>query len=54
MKVSTDKMFLAIANRGYSMKELSEKTGISQVTIARMKAGKQEPRPQTLGKLLKR
>lgn len=45
------KLILAIANCGLSAAELSKESGVSQVTIARMKAGTQVPRPQTLGKV---
>lgn len=51
LKVDGNKLILAIANKGYSAVELSKESGVNQVTIARMKAGIQEPRPQTLGKI---
>lgn len=51
LKVDSDKLVIAIANCGYSAVRLSEKSGVNQVTIARIKAGTQQPRPQTLGKI---
>lgn len=51
MKLSVKKLKLLLANNVMTTEELSKKSEVSQVTIARMKAGTQEPRPQTLGKI---
>ena len=53
MKIDKMKIDIAIANKGYSAKELSEKCGVSQITIARLKAGTQEARPKTVSKIAK-
>lgn len=53
MKIDKMKIDIAIANKGYSAKELSEKCGVSQITIARLKRGVQEARPETIGKIAK-
>lgn len=51
--VNSQKLIIAIANAGYTATELSKVSGVSQVTLARFKAGTQKARPQTLGKLAK-
>ena len=51
--INRNKLLIAIANHGYSAIELSKKSGVSQVTIARFKAGTQKARPQTVYKLAK-
>ncbi len=53
MKIDKMKIDIAMANKGYSAKELSEKCGVSQITIARLKRGVQRARPDTLGKIAK-
>ncbi|NDO47916.1 helix-turn-helix transcriptional regulator [Lachnospiraceae bacterium MD335] len=53
MKIDKMKIDVAMANKGYSAKELSEKCGVSQITIARLKRGVQKARPETIGKLAK-
>lgn len=53
MKVNFQKLQLAMANKAYSAKELSEKCGVSQVTITRITRGVQDARPQTVGKIAK-
>lgn len=53
MKIDKMKIDVAMANKGYSAKELSEKCGVSQITIARLKRGVQKPRPETIGKIAK-
>lgn len=52
-EVNGKKLMLAIANSGYSAVELAKICGVSQVTIARFKAGTQKARPQTIGKIAK-
>lgn len=53
MKIDKIKIDVAMANMGYSAKELSEKCGVSQITIARLKKGVQKARPQTISKIAK-
>lgn len=51
MKLSVKKLNLLLANRVMSIEKLSKESEVSKVTLSRMKAGTQEPRPQTLGKI---
>lgn len=51
MKLSVKKLNLLLANRVMSIEKLSKESEVSKVTLSRMKAGAQEPRPQTLGKI---
>lgn len=53
MKIDKKKLDLAMAENCYSAEELSNLTGISTVTIARIKNGSQRPRPATIGKIAK-
>ena len=53
MKVNLQKVQIAMANQAFSSKELSEKCGVSQVTITRITKGVQAARPQTIGKIAK-
>lgn len=53
MKIDKIKIDVAMANKGYSAKELSERCGVSQITIARLKKGVQKARPQTISKIAK-
>ena len=53
MKVNLQKLQIAMANQAFSSKELSEKCGVSQVTITRITKGVQAARPQTIGKIAK-
>lgn len=53
MKIDKMKLDLAMANKQYLAKELSEKCGVSQVTITRITKGIQEARPETVGKIAK-
>ena len=53
MKIDKMKVDIAMANKGFSAKELSEKCGISQITITRLKKGVQTARPETVGKIAK-
>ncbi len=53
MKVDKHKIELAMANNCISAAKLAELTGISQVTIARIKSGNQIPRPKTIGVIAK-
>jgi len=49
MKIDKHKVDLAMANKCYSAEELAEITGISPITIARIRRGIQKPRPKTIG-----
>lgn len=51
--INKDKLMIAIANSGYSALELAKVCGVSQVTLARFKTGKQKARPQTISKIAK-
>ena len=51
LTVNSQKLIIAIANAGYTSTELAKVSGVSQVTLARFKAGTQKARPQTLGKI---
>ncbi len=51
MKIDITKLMLLIANKGLSSTELSKLSGISTVTLCRIKNGSQVARPQTLGKI---
>ena len=53
MKIDKMKLDLAMANKAYSAKELSQKCGVSQVTIVRITKGVQDARPGTVGKIAK-
>lgn len=53
MKIDKAKLYLAMANKAYSAKELSKICGVSQVTITRISSGKQIARPETIGKIAK-
>ena len=53
MKISKEKMDRLLSDKVMLIQQLSEVSEISTVTIARMRSGKQEPRPQTLGKICK-
>ncbi|WP_455505696.1 helix-turn-helix domain-containing protein [Gemmiger formicilis] len=53
MKINFQKLQIAMANKAYSAKELSDKCGVSQVTITRITKGIQDARPQTIGKIAK-
>lgn len=51
MKIDNKKITLLIANKGLSSTELSKLSGISTVTLCRIKNGSQIARPRTLGKI---
>lgn len=53
MNIDKNKLDLVMAKNCYSAEKLAAITGVSQVTIARLKRGVQNPRPQTIGKLAK-
>lgn len=51
MKLNKKKLDLAMTKNAYSAKELSQKCGVSQITIVRITKGVQEARPGTVGKI---
>lgn len=53
MKIAKFNLELAMANACVTAEELSKITGISSITIARIKNGVQEARPSTVGKIAK-
>lgn len=53
MKIDNKKLDLLMAEKCLTLEKLSKITGVSQVTIARMKNGSQKPRPITIGKIAK-
>jgi len=53
MRIDKKKLDLAMAENCFSAERLSSLTGISTVTIARIKNGSQKARPATIGKLAK-
>ena len=53
MIVSVDKLDRVMASKMLTLKQLSEKSGVSNVTIVRLKNGTQKPKPITVGKLAK-
>lgn len=53
MIIDTKKYNLLLANNSMSVKELSEMSGVAEVTLCRIKNGVQVARPQTLGKIAK-
>lgn len=53
MKLNAEKMNAAVGNACMTYKILSERTGISVCTLARIKNGHQNPRPATVGKIAK-
>lgn len=53
MKIDKMKLDLAMANMRCSAKNLSNRCGVSQVTITRITKGVQRARPETVGKIAK-
>jgi DNA-binding Xre family transcriptional regulator len=53
VKIDNKKLDLLMAEKCLTSEKLSKITGVSQVTIARMKNGSQKPRPITIGKIAK-
>lgn len=53
MRVNTSIMMTEMAKRCMTMKELASSSGINIVTLQRMKSGKTNPQPATIGKLAK-
>lgn len=53
MKIDKLKLETIMAEKGFQIKDLSEKTGIHEATISKIKNGIQKPRPITIGKIAK-
>lgn len=53
MKIDNMKLEVAMANACMNYKELSEATEMTQESFVRIKKGKQNPRPATVGKIAK-
>lgn len=53
LKIDKNKFDLAMARNCFTSEKLSNLTGISKVTIIRVKNGSQNPRPMTVGKIAK-
>lgn len=53
MKIDNDKLERIMAERCITAKGLSELTGVSQITISRIKRNIQSARPFTVGKIAK-
>lgn len=53
MQISKIKLEKVMADQCITSEGLSKKTGVSQVTLARMKRGAQNTRPATIGKIAK-
>lgn len=53
MRISKAKFEVAMSNAMISSKDLSEKIGMTQESISKIKLGKQNPRPATIGKIAK-
>lgn len=51
MNIDKNKLDVIMAKQCLSSEMLSKITGVSQVTIARLKRGVQQPRPVTVGKI---
>lgn len=53
MQISKNKLEKVMAERCITAENLAKLTGVSQVTLARMKRGVQNARPATIGKIAK-
>ena len=53
LEINPQKFILEITRAGFTAVELSKISKVSQVTLARFKAGTQKARPQTLYKICK-
>ncbi len=53
MKIDLKKLEFLMAEKCIEIRELSKKTGITESTISRIKNGKQNAKPVTIGKLAK-
>lgn len=53
MVIDVKKLDKAMASKMFTLKELSKESGVSNVTIIRLKNGTQKPKPITVGKIAK-
>ena len=53
MKVNVEKMNLLLAKKGMLLKNLCEKSGVSEITLRKIRQGKSTPKPVTVGKIAK-
>ena len=53
MQLNIEKLSLAQARAGLSAKDIQREASISNVTLSRIRNGRQTPRPQTIGRLAK-
>jgi transcriptional regulator with XRE-family HTH domain len=53
MKLSPNKLLLAMANACITITELAEKSNVSRVALTRFTTGKSNPKPVTIGKIAK-
>lgn len=51
MRIDPEKFELAMAKACISSRKLREASGVSDVTLYRIRRGAQQPRPSTVGKL---
>ena len=51
MRIDPEKLDLAMAKACVSSGELRAVSGVSDVTLARIRNGSQQPRPATIGKI---
>ena len=51
MRINRDVLSTELARKCMTWKDLSEKSGINTVTLARINNGSQEPMPRTVGRL---
>lgn len=53
MRISNEKLLIALANEGMLLKELAEKAGITMEALRNIRKGKSVPKPATVGKIAK-
>ena len=53
MKISNEKLELAMANACMNYKELSEATEMTQESLSKIRTGRQNPGPATVGRIAK-
>lgn len=53
MKINLKKLEFLMAEKCIEIRELSKKTGVTESTISRIKNGKQNAKPVTIGKIAK-
>ena len=51
MRISNDKLMIALANEGMLLKELAQKAGITMEALRNIRKGKSIPKPATVGKI---